>query len=122
MGKCRRFDEKRSAFYATELVLGLQFLHERGYIHRDIKPENVMLTMDGHTKLTDFGMCKKGILGKKNWHILWHPKCYGPGNTTLQEVWRLGGLVGSWNPGLPNAGGKSTLSSSRGRGFQEDQE
>ena len=66
-----RFDEKRTAFHTTELVLALEFLHERvfafpvalinfqGYIHRDIKPENVMLTMEGHTKLTDFGMCKK---------------------------------------------------------------
>ena len=35
------------------------YLYPQGYIHRDIKPENVMLTMDGHTKLTDFGMCKK---------------------------------------------------------------
>ena len=69
----KRFDEKRAAFHTTELVLGLEFLHEKvlvfsslvtpvnfqGYIHRDIKPENVMLTMEGHTKLTDFGMCKK---------------------------------------------------------------
>ena len=72
----KRFDEKRTAFHTTELVLALEFLHSKvnsfypstecimylypqGYIHRDIKPENVMLTMDGHSKLTDFGMCKK---------------------------------------------------------------
>ena len=70
----KRFDEKRTAFHTTEVVLALEFLHNRvrnsflihgmpfhsqGYIHRDIKPENVMLTMDGHSKLTDFGMCKK---------------------------------------------------------------
>ena len=67
----KRFNEKRAAFHVTELVLALEFLHEKvfaflvapvnfqGYLHRDIKPENVMLTMEGHTKLTDFGMCKK---------------------------------------------------------------
>ena len=37
-------------------------LNVQGYIHRDIKPENVMLTMEGHSKLTDFGMCKKVFL------------------------------------------------------------
>ena len=25
----KRFDEKRAAFYITELVLGLEFLHDR---------------------------------------------------------------------------------------------
>lgn len=47
-------------FYAAELALVLQFLHEReGMAYRDLKPENILLDGDGHLKLVDFGFAKK---------------------------------------------------------------
>lgn len=46
-------------FYAAELVLAIESVHELGYIHRDIKPDNVLLDAHGHLKLTDMGLCKK---------------------------------------------------------------
>ncbi|RNF04958.1 putative serine/threonine protein kinase, putative,protein kinase [Trypanosoma rangeli] len=46
------------AFYAVELALVLQYLHEQGFVYRDLKPENVLITREGNVMLTDFGVAK----------------------------------------------------------------
>jgi len=55
-----RFCEKVTAFYAAEICLGLEALHNFDIIHRDLKPENILVTADGHLKITDFGFSKWG--------------------------------------------------------------
>mmetsp|Transcript_7389 Transcript_7389/g.12446 ORF Transcript_7389/g.12446 Transcript_7389/m.12446 type:complete len:1256 (-) Transcript_7389:302-4069(-) len=54
-----RMPETWVRVYAGEIVLALGHVHEHGIIFRDLKPENVMVGMDGHLKLTDFGMSKR---------------------------------------------------------------
>eukprot|EP00956_Cyclotella_meneghiniana_P037050 scaffold134022_cov36-Cyclotella_meneghiniana.AAC.2 len=41
------------------IVLGLEYLHKMGVCHRDIKCGNVLLTNDGHVKLSGFGVSAK---------------------------------------------------------------
>jgi serine/threonine protein kinase len=43
-------------FYGTEIALALDHLHKNGVLYRDLKPENVLIALDGHVCLTDFGL------------------------------------------------------------------
>jgi len=54
-----RLPEYAAKFYAAESVLALADLHARGVIHRDVKPENLMLDVDGHVRIGDFGVAAR---------------------------------------------------------------
>uniref|UniRef100_A0A8C9V6R6 Serine/threonine-protein kinase greatwall n=1 Tax=Scleropages formosus TaxID=113540 RepID=A0A8C9V6R6_SCLFO len=52
------FDEDMSVKYISEVALALDYLHRHGIIHRDLKPDNMLISNEGHIKLTDFGLSK----------------------------------------------------------------
>ncbi|UJR37104.1 hypothetical protein I4U23_029808 [Adineta vaga] len=45
-------------FYACEIILALEYLHNLLIVYRDLKLENLVLDAHGHVKLTDFGFAK----------------------------------------------------------------
>ncbi|KAK9280052.1 hypothetical protein L1049_013737 [Liquidambar formosana] len=55
----KRFDESAVRFYASEVVVALEYVHMMGIVYRDLKPENVLVRSDGHIMLTDFDLSLK---------------------------------------------------------------
>ncbi|XP_060712060.1 serine/threonine-protein kinase MRCK beta isoform X2 [Hemiscyllium ocellatum] len=60
-----RFPEPMAQFYLAELLLAIDSVHQLGFIHRDVKPDNILLDVNGHIKLADFGSCLRlGVNGQ----------------------------------------------------------
>jgi len=105
--KQRRFDQNTARFYAAEIVLILEFLHEReGVAYRDLKPENLLLDADGHIKLVDFGFAKR-LGDRETYTLCGTPEYLAPeviqskGHGTAVDWWALGILIYEFLAGYP---------------------
>ncbi|KAF9141267.1 Serine/threonine kinase [Linnemannia schmuckeri] len=59
--KDKRFGEHRAKFYGCEVLLALQYFHENDIVYRDLKLDNILLSLDGHIKIGDYGLCKENM-------------------------------------------------------------
>ncbi|KAJ3692260.1 hypothetical protein LUZ60_012610 [Juncus effusus] len=50
------FSEQAARFFASEVLLAIEYLHMLGVIYRDLKPENVLVREEGHIMLSDFDL------------------------------------------------------------------
>jgi len=57
-------DEDVARLYISETVLALEYCHAQGIIHRDMKPDNMLISANGHIKLTDFGLSCIGVIDR----------------------------------------------------------
>lgn len=57
-------DEDVARLYVAETVLALEYCHAQGIIHRDMKPDNMLISANGHIKLTDFGLSCIGVIDR----------------------------------------------------------
>lgn len=103
------FSEIRAKFYIGEILLGLHYLHSNGIIYRDLKPENILLDIEGHIRLTDFGLSKNGIdaSNPKAYTFCGTPEYLAPeilkslGHDKAVDFWSLGAVMYYMLSGAP---------------------
>ncbi|XP_051973501.1 serine/threonine-protein kinase 10-like [Xyrauchen texanus] len=55
----RGLSEQQISEVCCQTLQALSYLHQHHIIHRDLKAGNILLTMEGHVKLADFGVSAK---------------------------------------------------------------
>ncbi|KAI8979569.1 camp-dependent protein kinase 9 [Mycotypha africana] len=103
--KAGRFTNDMTRFYASEIVLAIEYLHSKDIIYRDLKPENLLIDYQGHIKITDFGFAKKVV--DRTWTLCGTPEYLAPeiiqskGHGKAVDWWALGILIFEMLAGYP---------------------
>ena len=93
------FKESLVQFYAAQVALALQHLHDLGIAYRDLKPENILINEDGYIKLCDFGSSVVLHGTEKENTFAGSPEYAAPevitheGHTFMCDWWSLGILI-----------------------------
>ena len=103
----KHFGEQKAKFYAAQIAIALQYLHDMGYIYRDLKPENILIDEKGYLRLTDFGLAKKIKKGERTNSFCGTPEYLAPeiikGEKYDMNVdwWALGIIIYEMICGIP---------------------
>jgi len=101
-----RLPNDHARFYAGEILLALSYLHAVNIAYRDLKPENVLIDMDGHVKITDFGFAKV-VDGDRTFTLCGTPEYLAPeiiqskGHGKGVDWWAYGVLLFEMLAGFP---------------------
>jgi len=85
-------------FYTAAMAIGLQAIHDAGYVYRDLKPQNVLLDVDGQVRISDMGLTAwvkdKAIKQCSGTRGYWSPETIKKESYTFQpDWWSLGVTV-----------------------------
>ena len=102
----RQFTESQAKFYFAEILLGLRSLHRKEIAYRDLKPENIVIDVDGHVRLTDFGLSRLDMY-ENSMSFCGSPEYMSPeillgeGHSKTVDYYCLGALLYEMLLGLP---------------------
>ena len=91
--------EELVRFYAAQIAIALQYLHDLNIVYRDLKPENILIDEDGYIKLCDFGASKTLKPNEKADDFAGSPEYSSPemitfeGHTFMTDWWSFGILI-----------------------------
>ncbi|XP_023014402.2 cAMP-dependent protein kinase catalytic subunit alpha [Leptinotarsa decemlineata] len=103
--RMRRFTEVLAKFYASQVILALEFLHYCDILYRDLKPENILVDLKGYLKIADLGFCK--IVKGRTWTLCGTPEYIAPeiilskGYGKAVDYWSFGVLLFEMSAGYP---------------------
>jgi len=106
-GRERALKEDEARFYAGCVILGLEYMHDRGVAWRDLKPENLLLDSSGFLKITDFGFAKRIPPGTRSYTLCGTPEYLAPelvtqsGHGRAVDWWAVGVLIYEMVAGFP---------------------
>eukprot|EP00922_Rhytidocystis_sp_ex-Travisia-forbesii_P020915 GHVS01030713.1.p1 GENE.GHVS01030713.1~~GHVS01030713.1.p1 ORF type:complete len:559 (-),score=115.69 GHVS01030713.1:207-1883(-) len=105
----KQFSESVAKYFFSQILLGLEALHQRGVLYRDLKSENLLLSLDGTVKLADFGLAKMDIYGDsaRSFSFCGSPEYLSPemllgeGHGRSLDLYSLGCLLYEMLVGIP---------------------
>jgi serine/threonine protein kinase len=77
-------DSLRCVTIAEDIVAGLDYLHNQGFLHRDIKPENILFNHHMQAKIADFGLATETTHSYTSHFI--GTKCYAAPELALSVI------------------------------------
>lgn len=95
-------------FFLNNIIQGLDELHKLEILYRDIKPENILMDIEGHVRIADFGLSKPDIgREEKAYSFCGSPEYMAPemllkqGHSQSVDYYCLGALLYELLTGLP---------------------
>ena len=103
----------RACAWAADLAHALGRAHQAGIIHGDVKPANIMVTEDGHVKLSDFGIARFATQVSGSGRIMGTPaylapeQIQGEPHSSKSDIFSLGIVLYQMLTGVPPFEGSS---------------